>query len=81
MLYIGYRWYDLHNVKPAFEFGYGLSYTKFDYKNLVITNRNIQFTLTNMDRFKDVKLLNYTLDSHTQLQNHQNNLKDSRRCA
>jgi beta-glucosidase len=23
---VGYRWYDKHNVKPAFAFGHGLSY-------------------------------------------------------
>lgn len=44
---IGYRWYDVHNVKPAFEFGFGLSYTKFDYKNLVISDKSISLTLTN----------------------------------
>ena len=24
---MGYRWYDAHNIKPMFEFGYGLSCT------------------------------------------------------
>jgi beta-glucosidase len=33
----GYRWYDEHDVTPLFPFGYGLSYTKFDYSNLQVT--------------------------------------------
>ena len=33
-LFIGQRWFDLKGIKPIFNFGFGLSYTKFNFKNL-----------------------------------------------
>ncbi|KAK6865022.1 glycoside hydrolase family 3 protein [Apiospora arundinis] len=38
--YIDYRHFDAKNITPRFEFGFGLSYTTFNYSNLKI-DRNV----------------------------------------
>ncbi len=37
---VGYRYYDTYNVPVLFPFGYGLSYSKFGYKNLSLKKTN-----------------------------------------
>lgn len=39
-VYIDYRHFDLKNITPRYEFGFGLSYTTFDYANLQISQTN-----------------------------------------
>ncbi|MDN3581664.1 beta-glucosidase [Mucilaginibacter flavus] len=45
-IYVGYRYYDIADVKPAYEFGYGLSYTKFKFSDLKLSSANFTHTIT-----------------------------------
>jgi len=35
-IYVGYRYFDKHDIAPQYPFGYGLSYTNFGYSDLRI---------------------------------------------
>ncbi|KXJ90937.1 glycosyl hydrolase family 3 N terminal domain-domain-containing protein [Microdochium bolleyi] len=37
---IDYRHFDAKDITPRFEFGYGLSYTRFNYSNLQVSSRD-----------------------------------------
>ena len=52
---VGYRWFDAEGHKPAFPFGFGLSYTKFRYGPLKLRRRGqdgatVSFTVKNVGR-------------------------------
>jgi beta-glucosidase len=43
---VGYKWYESQHIQPLFWFGYGLSYTTYEYSDLKVSEHGREVTLT-----------------------------------
>lgn len=77
-LEVGYRYFDTNKIKPAFPFGFGLSYTSFKYSDLKVENQSsngtpkvdVSFKITNTGQLAGAEV--------AQLYVHENNPRLSR---
>lgn len=45
-IFVGYRYFDKQNIAPLFPFGYGLSYTSFSYRNIMVAQSGDSYGVT-----------------------------------
>jgi beta-glucosidase len=45
-IYVGYRYFETFKVKPAYEFGFGKSYTNFTYNNIKLSSSKFNGNIT-----------------------------------
>ena len=74
-IFVGYRGYEHNGVTPLFPFGYGLSYTTFEYGNLAVTPETtddgivkVSFDLTNTGNRAGAEVAQvYIADTHSEI--------------
>jgi beta-glucosidase len=85
-VHVGYRWFDAHKRQPAYPFGFGLSYSRFDRRGLRATpaadgSATVAVTVTNKGRRRgiDVPQLYLGLPSDSRVPQPPWQLKDFRK--
>ena len=66
-IFVGYRYFDKAKKDVMFPFGFGLSYTKFEYSNIEVSHKSLKygekltvsFDVKNIGHYLELKLLNY----------------------
>ena len=56
-IYVGYRYYNTFNVPTAYEFGYGLSYTNFQFSDLKLSSSVFNDSITVTVNIKNTGLV------------------------
>ncbi len=83
-IFVGYRYYDERKIEPLFPFGYGLSYTTFEYSDLKLSSKNItdkdgltvSLTVKNTGNVKGKEIVQlYVSDNESTLQRPKKELK------
>ena len=77
-VFIGYRWYSTRNIAPQFAFGYGLSYTTFEYSNLKVSSEKpfddevmtVSCTVTNTGKRNGKEVVQLYIANHDQSEVH-----------
>lgn len=56
-IYVGYRYYDKAGVDPQWKFGYGLSYTQFEFGKAIIEGNRVSVTVTNTGSYAGAEVV------------------------
>jgi len=74
-IYVGYRWFDAQKIEPLFPFGFGLSYTTFEYSGLKVESAkdggfDVSFHLRNTGSVASDEVPQVYLDAPEKPQGH-----------
>lgn len=64
-IFVGYRYFDAAEKKVLFPFGFGLSYTSFEYKNLVVTGDSVTLTVRNTGNVEGSEVVQIYVEPET----------------
>lgn len=85
-IYVGYRYFDTKKIEPLFPFGFGLSYTTFDYSGLAVkpakgtTPAEISLKVKNTGSRAGAEVVQlYVHDGHSKIDRPEHELKGFRR--
>jgi beta-glucosidase len=86
-IYVGYRYFDTKKVEPQFPFGFGLSYTNFEYSGLDVHSSRVggkepavTVTVKNSGSRAGAEVVQlYIHDGHSQIDRPEHELKGFRR--
>jgi len=82
--FVGYRYYDERKITPLFPFGYGLSYTTFEYSDLMLSSKTttdkegltVSLIVKNTGKVKGKEIVQlYVSDKESTLQRPEKELK------